>query len=609
MSTTEIDVSATPRPLRLWPGVLIVLVQWVARFGLPVLDVNPDFTAYGVLAGIGGGPALLVWWLFFSRAPWLDRLGALVVIVAAMAATRPFLDVSIATGAMGFIFPILAIPGICLAFVASAAASRHRSLGARRAAMAAAIVVASGVWTLARTGGFTGGFDNDLAWRWTATPEERLLAQPDPLDSARSDAPAQESAPAVSVVPDAPAAGEGERAARSASSRTGSSGDWPGFRGRDRDGIVRGVRINTDWSASPPIQVWRRPIGPGWSSFAVHGDLLYTQEQRGDDEVVAAYRVSTGAPVWRHRDAARFWESNGGPGPRATPTLRDGRVYAFGATGILNALDARDGRRLWSRNVAAESAITVPDWGFASSPLVTADLVIVAAAGKLSAYDLATGAPRWQGPDGGAGYSSPHLTTIHGVPQILLLAGHGAASFSMTDGGRLWGLTATSGGPAAPIVQPAVIGDTDVLVSSGDSSGMSRVAIAHGPGGWTVEERWKSTGLKPYFNDFVVHQGHAFGFDGSMLSCIDLADGSRKWKGGRYGGGQLVLLAEQGLLLVVSEQGELALVSATPDTFTEIARIPAIGGKTWNHPVLVGDILLVRNGEEMAAYRIPLASR
>jgi outer membrane protein assembly factor BamB len=139
-------------------------------------------------------------------------------------------------------------------------------------------------------------------------------------------------------------------------------------------------------------------VGPGWSSFAVRGDRFYTQEQRGPDEVVACYKLVTGEPVWAHRDTARFWESNGGPGPRGTPTLSNGRVYTFGATGILNVLNEHDGSVVWSRNAASDTGMEIPQWGFASSPLVISDLVVVATAGQLVAYDLATGAKRWTGP-------------------------------------------------------------------------------------------------------------------------------------------------------------------------------------------------------------------
>ena len=568
-------MAQTPHnPLRLWPGVIIVTLQWLVRFGLPM--VAPDALEFAVASGLLGGLAVVVWWVFFSRAPRFERWGAVILMIVAMVATSRILHPSIATGMMGMTFPIYAIPVLSLAFVVWAVATQRLSNGFRRATMVATILLACGVWALLRTNGITGYAASDFAWRWTKTPEDRLLAR------------ASEKRAAI---PPAPAA-------------TMTAADWPGFRGLHRDGVVRGLRIETDWSASPPVQLWRRPVGPGWSSFAVAGDLLYTQEQRGSDEAVACYNLATGEPVWMHRDAARFWESNAGAGPRATPTLDHGRVYTFGATGILNALDAASGAVVWSRNAASDAGKKVPGWGFASSPLVIDDLVIVAVAGKLAAYDLATGHPRWFGTDGGDGYSSPHLLTIDGVSQVLLMSGHGAASFAPADGKLLWKYPWRA---EIAIVQPALTSDGDVLMSvasGGGGEGMRRIAVAPGPGGWAVNERWRSSGLKPYFNDFVAHNGYAFGFDGGILACIDLTDGQRKWKGGRYGHGQLVLLPDQDVLLVLSEEGELALVAASHTQFTELARFPALNGKTWNHPALVGDVLLVRNGQEMAAFRL-----
>jgi outer membrane protein assembly factor BamB len=252
----------------------------------------------------------------------------------------------------------------------------------------------------------------------------------------------------------------------------------------------------------------------------------------------------------------------------------------------------------------------VPGWGFASSPLVIDDTVVVAAESRLAAYDAATGAPRWTGPSGrGGSYSSPHRAKIDGVTQVLQLSGSGALSVAPGDGTVLWKYDFPG---SVTIIQPAVLADGDLLISAAESTGgvgIKRVSLGLGPGGWTTTDRWQSSGLKPYFNDLVVHNGHAYGFDGSILACIDLADGSRKWKGGRYGNGQLVLLPDQDVLLVVSEEGDLALVKATPDRFTEIAHVPALEGKTWNHPVIVRDVLLVRNDHEMAAYKLSPESR
>src|SRR5262245_21871724 len=613
MPINNTDEPAPKKPLRLWPGVVAVALLWLLWFGLPI--VAPEAGMGAVIGALVCALAVLVWWLLFSRAPWAERVGAIVLMVVSVIATKRVVHPSIAGGAMGMLLPILSIPALSLALVAAAAAGRRLSNGPRRALMVAAILIACAVFTLMRTGGMSGDGNSDLHWRWTPSPEQRLLVQaanepaPSPIAAPTPDTQLSTKTsdqPGVPASGPAPAKTSENSGADPAAANTVAS--WPCFRGAKRDSVVHGVRIDTDWSRSKPVELWRKPIGPGWSSFAAHGRLIYTQEQRGDDELVSCYDLTTGATVWRHKDAVRFYESNAGAGPRATPTFSNGRVYAFGATGILNALDARGGSVVWSRNAASDTHTKIPRWGFASSPLVAGDKVVVATAGTLAAYDASAGHPRWQGPAGQGGYSSPQLASIDGVAQILLLNGGGAVSVATSDGKLLWKHEWNIDG----IVQPSVIEGTDVLIGSGSGLaevGMRRVAVRRGPGGWSVEERWTSIGLKPYFNDFVVHKGHAFGFDGGILACVDLKDGKRKWKGGRYGHGQLVLLPDQDLLLALSEEGALALVKATPDQFTELARFPAIEGKTWNHPALAGDVLLVRNGEQMAAFRLPVAGR
>jgi outer membrane protein assembly factor BamB len=572
----ETNKSTSRKPLRLWPGVIAVALQWVLWLVLPI--VSRDSAIVAVLGAVALGLVVVVWWLFFSRAPWVERVGAIVLMVVAVIATKRVVHPSIAGGMMGNMLPVYAIPALSLALVAWAVATRRLSNGLRRASLVVVIVLACGVFTLLRTGGITGDADSDLHWRWSKTPEERLLAQ-------------------ASNEPDAPA---------SSPAAATAGADWPGFRGPERDGVVRGARIATDWSQSPPVELWRRPIGPGWSSFAVRGDRLYTQEQRGEEELVTCYNLTNGKPVWTHRDKARFYESNGGAGPRGTPTLNDGRLYTFGATGILNVLDADNGAVVWSRNAASDTGTKLPGWGFSSSPLVIDNVVVVAAGGTLAAYDRANGEPRWHGPKADCCYSSPHRATLGGVAQIVLMNGPGAVGVAPEDGRTLWQHALPTG---ARIVQPATTAEGDLLLSVGEGSDLYRIAVAQRDSGWMVEERWLSEGLKPYFSDFVVHKGHAYGFDAGKIACIDLKDGVRKWAGGSYGSGQLVLLPDQDVLLLVSEQGELALVGATPNQFTELAQFPAIKGKTWNHPVLAGDVLLVRNSEEMAAFRLSRQSR
>jgi outer membrane protein assembly factor BamB len=605
VNTAQAGEPTQQKPLRLWPGVALAVLLLLFKFVVPIVASVAVMVV--ILGSLGCAVAILLWWLFLSRAPWSERLGAMLLAIVALFGTSRILHVSLGAGLAQVMFLYLALPTLGLALVVWAAATRGLSGGLRHTTMAATILIAVGGWACVRTSGVTNDLNPELHWRWSQTPEERLLAQaanePVALPAAPAPAPptlapnhASPTTAALAVAKEIPAT-------------TVAGLDWPGFRGPRRDGIIPGVRIVTDWAASPPVELWRRLIGPGWSSFAVHGGLIYTQEQRGDDELVSCYYAATGKPVWIHREVARFYDSGSGPGPRGTPTVSNGRVYAFGATGIVNALNANDGAVVWSRNALSDTGAGMPDYGFASSPLVVGDIVIVAASGRLIAYDLATGEPRWRAQTGGGGYSSPQLFTIGGVAQVLLMSGHGATSVDPADGKLLWEYPLPSG---MRIVQSALASDGEILMTLGDSgmggTGLRRVAVAHGPGGWTAQERWTSTGLKPSFNDFVVHDGHAFGFDGAILACIDLKDGQRKWKGGRYGG-QLILLPDQDLLLVLSEEGELALVGATTGQFKELARFPAIEGKTWNHPVLVGDRLLVRNGQEMASFRLSLWPR
>jgi len=567
------------KPLRVWPGVVLVVMQWIAWLVVPFFF--PQYILQAIMVTAACALGVILWWLIFSRARWYERVGALILIVPAVILTKRIVHVSIATGSFGFLLFVLAIPAMSLTLVAAAVLSRRFSSARRPAVLAAAIVITCGVFALLRTGGATGDFKQDFHFRWSKTPEERLLAQGD-------ESVASPSAPSTTV----------------------NTGEWPGFRGPQRDGAVRGVHLKTDWSTSPPVELWRRPIGPGWSSFSVHTGRLYTQEQRGNDEIIACHDVSTGKPVCRHSDPARFYESIGGPGPRATPTLSNGRVYALGATGIMNVLDDQTGAVVWSRNAVSDTGAKIPGWGIAGSPLIVNDMVVVAVSGSLVAYDLATGKPRWFGPKGSDSYSSPQLLTINGVEQIVLMSSTGATSVALADGKELWNHSWPSD---TRVMQPAVAGDGQLVISVGDGmggNGTRLIAVKHGQNGtegWTTEEKWTSEDFVPNFTDFVVHKGHAFGFDWGTLACIDLNNGKKKWRAPQHGYGQIVLLPDQDLLLELSEKGELVLIKASPEQFSELARFKVLEGKTWNHPVLIGDVVLVRNDHEMAAFRVPLA--
>jgi hypothetical protein len=551
-------------------GAIIAILTLLLRFGLPSL--LPAAAAIGVLGGLLGGLIFLIWWAFFSRAPRKERWIGSVLIILVLIAMSPLIHDSIGTGMQGMMYPSFAVPTVIFAFFLWILVSRPMSGGLKWVLMLGAIILGTGVWALLRSDGISGHSVAHFKWRWTETSEELLL-------SSSGIVPTNSALPEIDLEKEA---------------------EWPGFRGPDRDSRVQGTSISTDWEASPPDELWRSSVGPGCASFAVHGNLLFTQEQRGEDEIVSCYKLDTGEPVWMHRDKARFWDSHAGAGPRSTPTISDGKVYTCGATGIVNVLNESDGILIWSRNAADDTQVELPGWGFTSSPLVMDDMVVVAMAGILVAYDIHTGKPLWTGKNGGSGYSSPHYCNIGGTDQILLMCKTGVISVLPEDGSLLWEYVWPVGDR---ILQPVFIDGENLLLSSGMSKGLRHLKITPIAEGWNIEELWSSSWLKSTFNDLVVHKDHAYGFSGPFLECVDMGQGERTWKGGRYGG-QLVLLSDQDLLLILTEKGEIALVEANPASFTELARIPVIEGKTWNHPVLVGDLLLVRNSQEMVALRL-----
>jgi outer membrane protein assembly factor BamB len=481
-----------------------------------------------------------------------------------------------------------------------------RLSGATRVRVVAAVlaVLALAAGTL-RVRGVTGDLIPILEWRWAARSPGALEALPPPAaaDSTPAPAPAAPSAPVPSVAPEAAAP-----AVISPKEAVATTGEYPQFLGPDRNGTVDGIRLARDWAAAPPRVVWRRPVGAGWSGFAVANGLAVTQEQRGEQEMVVAYRLIDGAPRWAHGDRAHYQTTVAGEGPRATPTISRGRVFTLGSTGVLNALDLNTGRSIWRRDVAADNDASQPDWGRSSSPLVVDDLVIVSVGGangrSLVAYHRDSGEIVWRAGDDAASYSSPQLATLAGVRQVVILNKDTIASHDPGTGRVLWQHDWPRLQPS--VAQPLLLGPDRVLFSAGYGIGSRLLQIARADGG-ALEARmvWESTRLKAKFTNLVLHKGFVYGLDDGVLVSVDPADGERKWKSGRYGHGQVILVG--GVLIVQTEEGELVLVEPRPDAHTELTRFTAFSRKTWNPPALAGRLLLVRNDVEAACFELPAA--
>jgi len=452
---------------------------------------------------------------------------------------------------------------------------------ARLALLAAAALLPLALYFAVRIDGMTGDMRPEWSWRWNPRPSERLAKLPAPSATAAARAKIDWK-------------------------RT-SSDDFPQFLGPQRNGRVAGPRLARDRGAWPPPLIWRQPIGAGWSSFAVVGSYAITQEQRGDDELVVCRELESGQILWTHSDPGHFSEFLAGDGPRSTPTIADGNVYTLGAEGRLNCLGIADGSVVWTHDVLAEHRASNVQWGKSCSPAVVGDVVVVSAGGRdghsLVAYDKHNGELIWHAGDDPSSYSSPLSTVLAGVPQILIVNHHSVVAHDPLDGHVLWRFPWEGDQPKVP--QPLPIDAERVLVSAGYGVGCTMLQIKPSDTGFDWKENWSKKSLKPKFTNLVVRDGFVYGIDdGRTLVCLETADGRLRWKGGRYGHGQVLLVDD--LLLIQAESGEVALVDATPERHHEWTRFQAIEGKTWNNPALAGRHLLVRNAQEAACYELPL---
>ena len=573
------------RVLRVWPAVVIAAAYWLTMFVLSRLDL-PIFAGFfsSVGASLLTGLLFTIWFLTRRAIPGRDRLLVILAAVAGAALVGVASDKSVGVVGLLFIGPPVLVTGWALWLLIA----RKWSPTAIRNGLLVALALAWAPFTLVRVNGVDGDQSTSISARWSTTAEDQYLAER---------AAAAKSSASPSVAPE------------TNQTLALAPGDWPGFRGENRQGELHGTKIATDWKTAPPKLVWKQRIGPAWSSFVVLGHRLLTQEQRGEEEAVVCLDAATGKEQWAHLDKARFSDGQAGAGPRSSPVFDKGRIYSMGATGVLNCLDAATGRVLWTRDALADSGASKPMWGFSSSPLVVGDLVIVYAGGPgdkgLLAYRVADGKPAWSVATGPVSYSSPQLVTLGKEAQVLLLSDAGLIAVDPTSGKLRWSYE-TPPRQMWRVAQPRQVGEGSIVLGSEDLGLMRLDLTPHSDTTWTPTVAWTTRALRPAYNDFVYQDGYIYGFDEGFCCCVDAKTGTRQWKGGRYGHGQMLLIADQKLLFVISEYGAGVLVSARPDKHEELGRFEAISGKTWNHPVIARGRLYARNSEEIACYQLAM---
>jgi outer membrane protein assembly factor BamB len=435
---------------------------------------------------------------------------------------------------------------------------------------------------------------NDAHYAELEKHRQEQAAQP---AAATSPVPAASAAPSASV---AASPSETAAPAQTASARN----YWTNFRGPRRDGKYDEASVSTNWPSNGLPVVWKQPVGVGHASFAIADGKAYTIEQRRGQEVVAAYDMANGRELWIQQWHAEYRDSTG-DGPRATPTWDQGRIYALGATGELRCLDAASGAVIWGKNILSDNQAQNLPWAMAASPLIVDDKVIVLPGGtsgkSVVAYNKMSGAPVWRVLNDTQAYVSPMLVELGGRRQIVVVSSSRVVGLAPENGALLWSYPwDTNNG--INVSQPIVVDRNRLCISSGYGKGAALVELKGSGNSFTATTIWENSNMKNKFNSSVLHNGYVYGLDEGILTCLDVKTGERKWKDGRYGYGQVLLAG--GHLIITSDKGEIALVKASPDGYTELTRFPALQGQTWNYPAIAGGRLLVRNSNEMAAYDI-----
>ncbi len=410
--------------------------------------------------------------------------------------------------------------------------------------------------------------------------------------------------PQQSASPSAQAAGAQPANTTETAAAHASRNYWTNFRGPNRDGFYDEMPVLTKWPSQGLPLIWKAPVGLGYASFTIADGRAYTIEQRRQREIVAAYDINTGRELWTQGWNAEYTDSTG-DGPRTTPTWDDGRLYALGATGELRCIDAKSGAVIWGKNILTDNQASNLQWAMAASPLVVDDKVIVlpgGAGGKaVVAYNKLTGAPVWKSQGDQAAYVSPMLVTLSGRRQILVEMASRVFGLAPEDGSLLWSQSWNTD-MGINVSQPIIVDNNRFFLSSGYGKGAALVEVTGGGKSFTARTIWENISMKNKFNSSVLHEGFVYGLDEGILTCLDVNTGARKWKGGRYGYGQVLLAS--GHLIVMSDSGELALVKASPTEYSEVARFAALEGKTWNYPAIAAGRLFVRNDNQMAVYNI-----